>query len=54
MFTSKLKECIPTLQQVKANIMIIYRYEDFKFKMKDKEQIFEKRWGVFKNHLENR
>ena len=53
-FTAKLKDNIPTLQQVKANVMIMYKYEEFKFQMKDKENIFEKRWGILKNHLENR
>ena len=51
LFNAKLKDTMPSLRQVKVNVMVMYKYEEHKCKMKNKEHVFEKHWGLFKNHL---
>ena len=50
-FNAKLKDTMPTLGQVKANVMVMYKYEEHRCMMKNKEHVFGKQWGLFKNHL---
>ena len=48
-----MKDNIPNSNQVKNSVTIMNRYEESKFKMKDKENIIEKRWGILKDHYDN-
>ena len=50
-FTAKLKDNSPTLAQVKANVMFVYKYDEHKATLRNREYLFEKDWGMFINHL---
>ena len=50
--TSKIREIKPSLSQIKANVKYMYNYEKFSFQMKDKENIFLRRWGVYTDQLD--
>ena len=43
-FTSKIREIKPLIQ-IKANVKYMHNYEKFSFQMKNKENIFFRRWG---------
>ena len=51
---SKLKDNIPTIHQLKANTKLMYGHEQLKYKLRDKDDILEKRWGLLKDHYENK
>ena len=50
-FNAKLKDNSPTLAQVKANVMFVYKYDEHKAIIRNKEYVFEKDWGMFTNYL---
>ena len=51
-FNAKLKDTLPTLSKVKANVMVMYKYVEHISMMKNKEHVFEKQWGLLKTHLD--
>ena len=53
-FLDRLNNSIPTLYQVKLFTKSMYEFEEFKFVLKDKENIFERRWGILKDHYGNK
>ena len=50
-FNGKLKDILPALAQVKANVMFVYKYEEHKAILRHREHVFEKQWSLFINHL---
>ena len=51
-FNSKNKDNLPNLIQVKESVLSMYKFEKFKFQMKNRE-VFEKRWGIMVDYYDN-
>ena len=52
-FIAKIREIRPTLLHIKASVRNIHNYEKFSFQMKDKENIFTQRWGIYTDNIDD-
>ena len=52
-FLSKLQNSIPSLFKVKLFTKNLYDYEELKYTLLDKVNIFEKKWGMLTEYYEN-
>ena len=50
---TKLQNSTPSLFKVKMFTRNSYNYEELKYTMQDKENVFEKRWGILSDYYEN-
>ena len=52
-FDVKINLSSPNIETIKKNVILLFNYERFKYRVRGREENFEKRWGLYIDYFED-